>query len=76
MAEINIQRKERSVWPWLLGGLLLVGVLWFLFARNPAADVTTATDTTRTTVDSGAAAGTLAPPEGGTRSGVSRDSQP
>ena len=53
-----------------------VGVLWFLFARNPAADLTTATDTTRTTVDSGAAAGTLAPPEGGTRSGVSRDSQP
>ena len=62
MAEINIQRRERSIWPWLLAGILLLGLLWFLFARNNdtlttgmGAD-TTAADTT------GAAAGTIAPP--------------
>ena len=62
MAEINIQRRERSIWPWLLAGILLLGLLWFLFARTNdtlttgmGAD-TTAADTT------GAAAGTIAPP--------------
>ena len=32
MAELHIERKERSAWPWLLLGALLVAlVLWFLF---------------------------------------------
>lgn len=62
MAEINIQRKERSVWPWLLAGLLLLGLLWFLFARNTP-DTMTATGADSAAVrDSSAAAGTLAPP--------------
>lgn len=62
MAEINIERKERAVWPWLLAGVLLLALLWFLFARNPG-DIRTgmAGDTTfRDTT--GAAAGTIAPP--------------
>ena len=24
MAEINIQRKEKSIWPWVLGGIVLI----------------------------------------------------
>jgi hypothetical protein len=60
MAEINIQRKERSVWPWLLAGVLLLALLWFLFARNTDNMTTgTAGDTTyRDTT----AAGTIPPP--------------
>jgi hypothetical protein len=61
MAEINIQRRERSIWPWLLAGVLLLGLLWFLFARNT--DTLTAGRADTTAADtSGAAAGTIAPP--------------
>ena len=62
MAEINIQRKERSVWPWLLAGVLLLALLWFLFARNNDNLLTgsRADSTYRDTT--GAAAGTLTPP--------------
>jgi hypothetical protein len=44
VAEIPIQRKERhSVWPWLLVGLLvLLAVLWFVFARGNAGNVAAA----------------------------------
>jgi hypothetical protein len=62
MAEIRIERKERSLLPWLLAGILLLGLLWFLFARNTgtpavarAGDSTAARDTTA------AAASTPAP---------------
>ena len=34
MAEINIEQKTRSPLPWLLAGVVLVVLLWFLFARN------------------------------------------
>lgn len=30
MAEINIQRKEKSMWPWIIGGLILLLVILFL----------------------------------------------
>jgi hypothetical protein len=30
MAEINIQRKEKSMWPWIVGGLILLLVILFL----------------------------------------------
>jgi hypothetical protein len=66
MAEINIQRKERSVWPWVLAGILLLGLLWFLFARNTS-DTAVAGRTDSTAIrDSAAAAGTLAPADTGT----------
>jgi len=34
MAEIHIERKKRSVVPWLLTGALLLAALWFFFARS------------------------------------------
>ena len=35
MADIPIQRKEgRNIWPMLLGLLVLLAALWFIFARN------------------------------------------
>lgn len=34
MTELNIERKERTAWPWLLLGALVVALLlWFLFGR-------------------------------------------
>jgi hypothetical protein len=72
MAEINIQRKERSVWPWLLAGVLLLGLLWFLFARNsPDGFTATGADSARWR-DTSAAAGTLGSP----RDSVWRDTVP
>lgn len=57
MAELHIERKERSAWPWVLGALLLALLLWFLFARDGgervAADVPDAT----TSVSAGAVVG-------------------
>lgn len=58
MAEINIQRKERSAWPWLLAGVVLLALLWFLFARGSATD-NVATRADSALGDTGAAAGTL-----------------
>lgn len=34
MAEIEIQRKKPPIWPWILGALVIVGLLWFLVART------------------------------------------
>ena len=35
MAELHIERKERSAWPWVLGGLALLALaLWLLFGRG------------------------------------------
>lgn len=35
MAEIRVERKEgRSIWPWVLGILAALLVLWYLFGRN------------------------------------------
>jgi len=61
MAEINIQRKERSVWPWLLAGVLLLGLLWFLFAQGTDT-MTTGMAGDSTYRDTTGAAGTLVPP--------------
>lgn len=38
MADINLERKERSVWPWILGLLVLAALIWGateLFDRGP-----------------------------------------
>lgn len=51
----------------MLAGVLLLGLLWFLFARNTT-DNTVAGRTDSTALrDSAAAAGTLAPPDTGIR---------
>lgn len=35
MADIPIQRKEgRNIWPLLIGLLVIVAVIWFVFARS------------------------------------------
>jgi hypothetical protein len=51
MAEIEIQRKKPPIWPWILGALVLVALLWFLVdqAGQRSPDQTTATATTATT---------------------------
>lgn len=67
MAEINIERKERNAWPWLLAGVLLLGLLWFLFARNDNGTMTATSADSTAFRDSSAAAGTLAPPDTGIR---------
>jgi hypothetical protein len=66
MAEINIERKQRSMMPWLLAGVLLLGLLWFLFARN-SNDATVAGTTDSTYRDTATAAGTLAPADSSAR---------
>ena len=34
MAEIKIEKKK-PIWPWLLLGLLLLGLVWYFFMREP-----------------------------------------
>jgi putative membrane protein len=54
VADIPIQRKEgRNIWPLLLGLLVLVGILWFVFGRGRA-DNTAAARADSTAVASGA----------------------
>ncbi len=43
MAELHVQRKETNVWPWIIGALLVAGVLWFVFMRADTRDVTNST---------------------------------
>lgn len=61
MAEINIEQKTRSPLPWLVAGVVLVALLWFLFARNADEGVATMRGDS-TYRDTSAAAGTLAQP--------------
>ena len=50
MAEIDIQKRERAVWPWILAAVLLVLFLlwWFLWRADPLEEqaLVTAPDTT------------------------------
>ena len=32
MAEIHVERKDRSIWPWILGALAVLLLLWLFFA--------------------------------------------
>jgi len=61
MAEINIERKDRSPLPWLLAGVLLVGLVWFLFARGSSDGIAAGMRGDSTYRDTSAAAGALAP---------------
>lgn len=50
MAELEVQPKKKSAyWPWLLGLLALIAIIWFLWVRNSERD-RVATDTTVTPV--------------------------
>ena len=54
MADIPIQRKEgRNIWPLLIGLLVLLAILWFIFGRR-ATDNTAAARADSTAVASGA----------------------
>lgn len=76
MAEINIERKERNAWPWLLAGAALLAVLWFVFARNTPDTTTASRADSAAFRDTSAAAGTLAPTDAGMRRDSLRDSFP
>lgn len=42
MAEIDIERKERSIWPWIIGGLVVLLLVWGvaeLFDSDDAAEL-------------------------------------
>ena len=60
MAEINIQRTERSWWPWLLGAIAVAAVVWFIASQN-AAPTTASYNRADSTRMRDSAAGTLAP---------------
>jgi LPXTG-motif cell wall-anchored protein len=71
VAEIPIQRKERSnIWPLLLGLLVLAAVVWFVLSRRQSNDTATAradsaavvtTPAVRTDSAAGAVGGTMTP---------------
>ena len=57
MADIPIQRKEgRNIWPMLLGLLVLLAALWFIFGRNDAGDTAAARTDSAAVADSSAVA--------------------
>lgn len=59
MAEINITEKRRSWVPWILGGIVVAAIIWFMSVQNNSnantAERTGAYDTNN-------AAGTLSAP--------------
>lgn len=58
MADINVERKQRSIWPWILGLVLLALLIWLLssmFNRNEDTAVPEQQTTTTTTTQSGTA---------------------
>ena len=59
VAQIPIQRKERSnIWPLLLGLLAVLAVLWYVFARKHTDDTAQRPADSTTTVASNGAVGT------------------
>jgi hypothetical protein len=58
VTEINIEKKQRSIWPWVLGLALLV--LLFMLTRNRDDDVV-AGDARIDTVIADTSAGTVVP---------------
>lgn len=39
MAEIKVERKGRSVWPWIVGLVVLAVLVWFLIGSLEGDDV-------------------------------------
>lgn len=38
MAELNVERKKRHVWPWILGLLALALIIWAIAAKTDVDD--------------------------------------
>jgi hypothetical protein len=58
VAEIPIQHKEgHSIWPWILGLIVLLLIIWFIFGNRGGTTVASTADTTAST-----AAGAVAAP--------------
>lgn len=51
MTEIRIERKDRSIWPWVLGALALLLVLWVVFDQDDTDEVMTAAVTDSAAVE-------------------------
>lgn len=66
MADINIERKRRSAWPWLLALLLVLVIAaaawWFLVRKGGYQDSGNAADTTSTGAMAPAYDSATAPP--------------
>ncbi|HEV2149857.1 MAG TPA: hypothetical protein VGR37_20835 [Longimicrobiaceae bacterium] len=42
MADINVERKQRNIWPWIIGLIVLALLVWLLasmFGRDDEAEV-------------------------------------
>lgn len=73
MADIPIERKDhRSIWPWIIGIIVLLLILWFLFGRhrNGNAAMTTGADTTTMMAPAATAPGAPAGSTAGTGAAV------
>lgn len=66
MAEIRVERRERSSWPWVVGFLLVVGVVWYTMGRTRP-NMTASGNRTDSALVRDSAAGTLPPPQSGNR---------
>lgn len=70
MAEIPIERKEhRNIWPWIIGIIVLLIILWLLFGRHRN-DNTAATGTDTAAMMAPAGAGPATPAGGATGTGT------
>ncbi len=38
MAEIKIEKRNNNFWPWVLGLLLVIAVIWFISSSNTDKD--------------------------------------
>ena len=50
MTELHIERKERNVWPWVIGALALAILAWFFLSRGDGDTTIGAADTTAAVV--------------------------
>lgn len=63
MTQLHIERKERTAWPWVLLGLLLVALLlWFVFGRADTDEGAVADRTPPVLTDSAPVAAAVAMP--------------
>lgn len=51
MADINVERKQRSIWPWIVGLLVLALLIWLLASMFNGDDEATTTGGDETRVE-------------------------